>query len=121
LNKLEGLKQEFAEVGVFVSVASADSLEKAQSDVEEFGWTVPVAYGLTVDHMRALGLYVSEMPESGHRFSEPGLFVINPDRSIQILGISNAASCRPDLDVVLDGIKGIQARGLPIFGTVVDL
>lgn len=120
LSKLESLAAAFADIGVSVAIASADSLEDARADVTEFGWTVPVGHGLTTAQMQALGLYISQMPDSGRRFSEPGLFVTNPDGVIQVLGISNAASCRPDLDVILDGIKGIQTRGLPIFGTVME-
>ncbi|NRA22336.1 MAG: hypothetical protein HRU05_17830 [Oceanospirillaceae bacterium] len=44
--------------------------------------------------------------------------MINPEQKIQIMGIGDTASCRPDLHVLLDGIKGIQSRALPLMGTI---
>ncbi len=116
LNKLEALKSDFEDAGVSIVIATADPQEKAQGDVDEFGWTMPVAYDLSLSDIKALGLYMSQH-DDGRYFAEPGLFVTNPKLEIQVMGIGNAASCRPDLDVILDGIKGIQSRGLPIFGT----
>ncbi len=118
--KLQNLLPEFEALGVEVVTASADPSEKAKADVEEEGWTFPVAYDLSIPQMEALGLYISDPAspnETDRPFAEPGLFVVNDQRKLHVLGISNAASCRPDLDVVLDGIKGIQTRGLPVRGT----
>jgi len=99
-------------------VVCADSIEKVRADIEEFQWTFPIAYGLSVSSIKTLGLWAS-VHADGSAFAEPGVFLINPENKIQVMGISNAASCRPDLEVLLDGINGIQTRGLPIFGTVV--
>lgn len=121
LNKLNGMRDGFAERGVSIVIASADPLEKAEADIAEFGWSVPCAYGLTEDDMARLGLYISDPSspkETDRRFAEPGLFVTNTDNLLHVVGISNAASCRPDLDVVLDGIRGIQTNNLPVRGLV---
>ncbi|MHA1566177.1 MAG: hypothetical protein ACTSX7_12760 [Alphaproteobacteria bacterium] len=75
-----------------------------------------MVYGLTVSDLKTLGLYMSQHVD-GKYYAEPGLFVINADQKLQIVGIGNAASCRPDLDVILDGINGIQTRNLPIART----
>ena len=117
LSKLQNLLPSIAQLNVRVIVVSADPIEKVQSDIEEFQWTFPIAYGLSISSIKALGLWASAQAD-GSVFSEPGVFLINPEHHIQVMSISNAASCRPDLEVLLDGINGIQTRGLPIFGTV---
>lgn len=118
--KLQALLPEFKALGVNLITASADPREKAEADVADEGWTFPVAYDLTIPQMQSLGLYISDPAspnETDRPFAEPGLFVVNDEGKLHVVGISNAASCRPDLDIVLDGIKGIQTRGLPVRGT----
>jgi len=110
---------ELDELHTDVIVASADPLEKAQADRDEFGWRFPLAYGLSIEQTRTLDLYVSEpasAQETDRPFAEPGLVLVNPDGAVQVVARSNSASFRPDLDVVLDGIRGIQKRGLPVRG-----
>lgn len=122
LKTLDGLRDEAQADGIAVMAVSADPKEKADADVAEFGWRFPVGYGLTLDQMRALGLYISEPrspQETDRPFAEPGLFVINPDNRIQIIDISNAPFARPDLAGILRGIKFAQSKGYPIRGTAV--
>ena len=65
LTKLEGLKADFEGIGTEAVTLSGDPKEKAVALVEELGLTMPVAYGLGMDQMRTLGLYISEpRPES---------------------------------------------------------
>jgi len=119
LGKLQALLPAFAEEGVRVLVASADPPERAAADRDEFGWTFPLGHSLSLGDMAALGLFVSDpasAQETDRPFAEPGLFVVNGDGLVHVMAVSNAASCRPDLDVVLDGIRGIRAKGLPIRG-----
>lgn len=119
LSKLDGMRDAFADLGVDVFLASADPKERAEADVAEFGWKIPCAYGLSESDMETLGLYISDPAspqETDRRFAEPGLFIVNPDNQLHVVGLSNSASCRPDLDVVLDGIRGIQNKNLPVRG-----
>ena len=91
-----------------VVVVSADTLEKAQADQAEFGWTFDLCYGLTEDQMRALGLYISDPlseAETTGRFAEPGTFAIKPDGTLMLVDISNGPASRPDLDELLDGMR----------------
>lgn len=118
---LDGMVEDFKATGVSVVAASADPKEKADADIAEFGWRFPVAYGMSTDQMRALGLYISEprsAQETDRPFAEPGLFVINPEGRVQIVEISNAPFARPDLAGILHGIKVIQERNYPIRGTM---
>jgi peroxiredoxin len=117
LNELSG---SFAAAQISIAALSADTRERALADVDQFGWTFPVGYGLTVDQMRELGLYVSSprsAAETDHLFSEPGLFVINPQGLTQIIDISNAPFARPDLEALLAGLQFVIASSYPPRGT----
>ena len=112
---------EFRAAGVAVVAVSADTKEKAATDVAEFGWRFPVGYGLTPDQMRTLGLYISEPrspQETDRPFAEPGLFAVNPDGGMQIVDISNAPFARPDLALVLRGIRMAIDKNYPVRGTM---
>ena len=118
LNAMQG---DLRAAGISTLAVSADPKEKAAADVAEFGWTFPVGYGLTVAQMRTLGLYISEPrspQETDRPFAEPGLFVINPAGDIQIIDISNAPFARPDLAMILNGIKFAIEKNYPIRGTL---
>lgn len=119
LKTLNELLEDFRTAGVAVSVLSADTLEQAKADAEKYRWQFPVAYGLTTDQMRQLGLYVSSPlspEETDHPFPEPGLFVINSEGRAQIIDISNAPFARPDLKSLLGGLQYVVAKAYPIRG-----
>lgn len=119
LAQLNELLPTFAELETEVVAVSADPEERAAADVVQHGWRFQVAYGLTPTQMRALGLYISDPTgpqETDRQFAEPGVFVINAEGLLHIVGVSNAASCRPDLALLADGIRGARTRGLPIRG-----
>ena len=119
LNKLNEALSSWVEV-TDVVVVSADSLEKALADKEEFGWDFDLCYGLTEAQMRGLGLYVStplSEAETSHLFSEPGTFAIRPDGTLMLVDISNGPAARPDLEELLDGMKFNIANNRPVRGT----
>jgi peroxiredoxin len=120
LGGLNAMLDDFGAAGVDVVAVSGDPKEKAVVEAEEEGWTFPVAYDLSVEQMRELGLYISQ-PRSDHEtdrpFPEPALFVINPTGQLQIIDVSNAPFARPDLVMVLKGLKFIIEKDYPIRGT----
>jgi peroxiredoxin len=121
LKTLDEMIEAFREAGISVAALSADPVEKAAADVDSQGWRFPVGFGLTVEEMATLGLYASEPrspPETDRPFSEPGLFVINPAGNVQVIDVSNAAYARPDLQMVLAGLKLVQEKHLPVRGTL---
>ena len=83
----------------------------------------PIAYGLTQQQMKQLGLYISSPrseQETDHNFAEPAMFVVNEQGILQAVNISNAPYLRPELDVVVRGLKFIKEQNnYPIRGTVV--
>lgn len=120
-NILEGMKNAWEEAGFNIVTVSADPEEKAQSDVNEFGWTFDIGYDLTEEQMRALDLYISDPltpDETDRRFAEPGIFCIRPDGTIQIAAISNGPAARPDLAELLDGMIFTIENDKPARGMV---
>lgn len=120
LAQLEETQGQFHEIGVDVVVASGDPEAKAQVMTDEKGLSLPMGYGLSVEQMNTLGLYVSDprsAQETDRPFAEPGLFVINGEGRIQMVDVSNAPFLRPDLPGVLSGITFIRNNDYPIRGT----
>jgi peroxiredoxin len=120
LKTLDDLLEDFRSIGTEVVAVSGDPKEKAESEVSEEGWRFPVAYDLSPEEMRTLGLYISEPrspQETDRLFPEPGLFVVNPKGKAHIIDVSNAPFARPDLQGVLNGLKFIRERDYPIRGT----
>lgn len=119
LNKLNAALSDWTAV-MDVAVLSADTLEKARADKEEFGWDFDLAYGLNESQMRALGLYVSDPlseAETTDRFAEPGAFGMRPDGSLMLVDISNGPAARPDLEELLDGMIFNIKNDRPVRGT----
>ena len=120
LAQLQDLASEFDDAGADIIAVSGDGLVKAKEQVEKGGLTVPLAYGLTTEQMTEMGLYISNPrspEETDQPFPEPGLFVLTPDREIQIIDISNAPFSRPDLQAILRGLNFARSKGYPIRGT----
>jgi len=121
LNKLESMQSKWRDAGFGILAVSADPQEKAQADVDEFGWTFPLACDLQEKDMHNLGLYISDPltpDETDRRFAEPGIFVLRPDNTVQIAAISNGPSARPDLEELLDGMIFTIDNDKPARGTV---
>lgn len=119
LTALNAMQAEFAAAGVKVWALSSDPLDRARSEAEEQGWTLPILAELTEHQMRELGLYISSPrapDETDRNFAEPGAFVLNEKNQVQIVDVSNAPFARPDLKGLLDGIRFVQARHYPIRG-----
>ncbi len=119
LNKLDAALDDWTQQ-MDVVVASADSLEKAQADKEEFGWRFDLCHSLSEAQMRALGLYVSDPlseAETTHRFAEPGAFGLRPDGTLLLVDISNGPAARPDLVELLDGMTFNIEKDRPVRGT----
>lgn len=120
LSGLDELRQAYADVNAEIVAVSADPEERAQADVDEFGWKFELGYGLTLDQMRELGVYVSaprSPKETEWPFPEPSVFVVNPEGKVQFVDISNSPWARPDLAEIASGIKYLQDNeGYPIRG-----
>lgn len=122
LQELDQIVAPLAALGIEVVAVSADSEERASVQIKEAGIDFAVGYGLTVEQMQSLGLYISG-PRHGMDvegpFSEPGLFVVNEDRELRMVDIANAPFLRPQLGSVVNGLKFMRGRteAIPANGT----
>lgn len=98
LDELNQVLPELHQLNIDVVAVSADSQERANSQIAEVNPDFPVGYDLSIDQMKQLGLFVSG-PNLGmgaeRPFAEPGLFVINDEGNLQMIDISNVPFARP--------------------------
>ncbi|MEM7393467.1 MAG: peroxiredoxin-like family protein [Verrucomicrobiota bacterium] len=122
LNSLEAWREPLAEIGVDLAAVSGDSREQLESHLEKLDVSFPLYYGLTLEQMQRLGLYISHPrseQETDHPFAEPGLFVINADHQVQVVDLSNNPFVRPELEPLVSGLTWIRnpENNYPIRGT----
>ena len=123
LAALHELKGDFLAAGVDVIVVSADTEEKAAAHAgDKLALTMEVGYGLTIEQMKQLGLYISHPrspQETDRPFAEPGIFVVNEKGQLHVVDISNNPFVRPELSKLLSGLRWIRdpANNYPIRGT----
>lgn len=122
LNQLQEFKSKLADIGVEIIAVSGDSKAQLESHLEQLDVDFPLAYGLTIEQMEELGLYISNPrspQETDHPFAEPGLFVVNQEGKVHVVDISNNPFLRPDLQTLINGIAWIRDPNnhYPIRGT----
>ena len=122
LNKLADYRRRLLQIGIDVAAVSADSKEQLQEHLNRLDVNFPLFYGLTLEQMQDLGLYISvprSEQETDHNFAEPGLFVINSDGKLQVVDLSNNPFARPDFEVLVSGLEWIRSpdNDYPIRGT----
>ena len=100
LARLTELTADLAGRNIEVVAISADRNDRAEADVKEFGWPFEVGYGLALETMHAMGLYISEPRyalETDGPYAEPALFALSPRGTAEVINISNARFSLPDL------------------------
>lgn len=120
LGQLNEMKADFDKMNVQIVAVSTDPEEKAKKTASELGLDFEVAYGLSIDQARDLGLYIStpmDSTETDQPFAEPGMFFIRPDGGLHFDEVSSAPFCRPDLEMVKMGIGIIHEKDYPARGT----
>ena len=113
--------QAFAKAGVDILAVSADSKQQLEQHLEKLDISFTIAYGLTEQQMKALGLYISlqrSEAETDHNFAEPGLFVVNEHDNLHVVDLSNNPFVRPELGALTRGFAWIRnpANDYPIRG-----
>ena len=119
LKRLEELREGFAKAGAELVCVSADPLEKARAVVDKHGLGFPVAYGLSIEEMRELGLYISDprsAEETDRPFAEPATFAVNEEGLLHLIEISNTPFNRADLAELLDTMEWVKENNYPIRG-----
>ncbi|HEY9136566.1 MAG TPA: peroxiredoxin-like family protein [Pseudomonadales bacterium] len=120
LGQINEMKADFDKMNVQLVAVTTDPEEKAKKFADELGLNFELAYGLSIDQARDLGLYIStpmDSTETDQPFAEPGLFFIRPDGGLHFAEVSSAPFCRPDLEMIKMGIGFIQDKDYPARGT----
>ena len=120
LNALEKFNTRLNAIGIDLAVVSGDSKAQLERHFTELNISYPIYYGLTIEQMQDLGLYISNprsANETDHPFSEPGLFIINESGDVQIIDISNSPAVRPELETLVSGMEWVRDNDYPIRGT----
>ena len=122
LEEIGARLSEVTDRGISPFAISMDNEERAMAVDEEWDThDLPLVYDLTEDEARRWGLYISQGREDSEEpavFSEPGLFVLKPDRTLHFAVTQNMPFTRPSIDELLEGIDYTVKNGYPTRGTL---
>lgn len=124
LRDLDRIAVEFKERGVEPIIVSTDTKERAEQTKEDWGLkNLTVGYGLSIDKAREWGLYISNGRgktsigiEEPAQFSEPGLFLIQPDCTLYAATVATMPFARPHFKEVLSAVEFIVQKNYPARG-----
>eukprot|EP01032_Pedospumella_encystans_P019832 gene19832-22542_t len=110
----ENLKR-LSDADIEVIAVSADGIAASQTLSETLGGLkFTIATGLTVPHMRELGLYISNPTayiEQTFSFAEPAFFLLNQDGTIRYVSVANnPIAGRVNVDALLMAVAYVNER-----------
>ena len=121
LGELQARIADFSALGVEVVAISMDTAERANRARAEWDVNgIPLAYDLSEDKAGEFGLYISSARGDHElaRFSEPALFLVNPDQTLFGASIQTMPFTRPPFDELLQGLRYVKEHGYPARGEV---
>jgi len=129
LGELETKLPDFAKRGVSVVALSSDAAERAERAKNEWKLAnLRLGYGLDLAVARAWGLYISTGRgrtsagvEEPALFSEPGLFLVRPERTLYFASVQTMPFARPHFGDILAALDFVIAKDYPARGEVVNL
>lgn len=124
LKELEKQTPEFAKRGVGTIAISSDKIERAKEMAKKIeSKELRFGYDLTLKKAREWGLYISTSRgktsigiEEPALFSEPGLFLINPDRSLYYGSVQTMPFVRPHFSELVAALDFAIANNYPARG-----
>jgi len=122
LTELNRLCNKFAQNGVEVIAISADTKERAQKAVKDWGLdSLKVGFSFDLHKAEDWGLYVSARVEGSkieepEHFLEPALFIINPDDTLYASSVQNMPFARPQPSDLLEAVKFVTEQHYPARG-----
>lgn len=124
LKELARLTPDFASRGVATVAISSDGEVRAQAMAEKVGPSdLRIGYSLSLAVAREWGLFISTSRgktsigiEEPALFAEPGLFLVNPDRTLYYMSVQTMPFVRPHFSELLGAVdfaieKNYPARG----------
>lgn len=127
LSAVQANLKAFAERDVTVTAISCDTKERAEEMVANWHLSgLRVAHDLTPELARQWGLFITAARgttslgvEEPPLFSEPGLFLINPDGTLFFSSIQTMPFVRPRPEDILNAVDYIRKNDYPPRGDVV--
>ncbi len=124
LRDLDRNAQDFKKRGVETIIVSTDTKERAEQTKEDWSLkNLNVGYGLSIDKAREWGLYISTGRgktsagiEEPAQFSEPGLFLIQPDCTLYAASVATMPFARPHFKEVMSAVDFIVEKNYPARG-----
>lgn len=120
LRELDTMLDDLAEAGIDEVVAlSGDGRERAEQTLRDWELTrTRVAYDLSEQQMREWDLYLSKGVKDGEPdlFSEPALFLVQPDGTVYSAHVQSMPFARPHLKNLLATIGWIRENEYPARG-----
>ncbi len=120
MKEIEAHLGQAAAQGIEVVTISMDSEERARDTHAEIATEkLKIGYGMDAATARSWDLYMSSgRPDTAEPeiFSEPGLFVIDPEGKIFFAQTQSAPFTRPDFGKLLGGLKFVVENNYPARG-----
>ena len=124
LTDLEKHVDAFSERGVGVIAVSSDDKSRAVSMAEKISANkLRIAYGLDLPKAKEWGLYISASKgktsigiEEPDLFSEPGLFMVTPDRALYYGSVQTMPFSRPHFSELIGGLDFVIPNNYPARG-----
>ena len=124
MKEIDALMDQAADQGIGVVAVSMDSEDRARDTHAEIETTkLPIGYGMTEAAAREWGLYITTGRDGTAEpavFSEPGLFVVQPDGVIFFAQKQSAPFTRPDFAKLLGGLKFASEKNYPARGDLTE-
>lgn len=120
LSEIDRRLEELKEAGIGRAVAvSMETQDRSAQVVQRWHLeSLPVAYGLTEGQARSWGLNLSTAikDDEPELFNEPGIFILDRDRTLFWSSTATMPFGRPGLDDIIAGLRYAQANGYPARG-----
>ena len=129
LKDLESKLPEFEKRGVSVVALSSDDAERGGKTKQDWGLpNLRIGYAADLKTARSWGLYISTGRgktsigiDEPALFSEPGLFLLKPDRTLYFGAVQTMPFSRPHFADILTALDFVIAKNYPARGEVVNL
>lgn len=124
LSELEKLTPAFAERGVGTIAISSDGEDRAKAMADKIGAkNLRIGYDLSLGKAREWGLYISTSRgktsigiEEPALFSEPGLFLVSPDRTLYYGSVQTMPFVRPHFSELVGALDFAIKNAYPARG-----
>ncbi|MGB3184155.1 MAG: redoxin domain-containing protein [Cyclobacteriaceae bacterium] len=120
LHDIQVKLKDFKDLDTEVFAVSCDNAERAGMARDEWHIPdVPVGYAMSIEEARNWGLYVSEGRSNlePEQFSEPGIFILQPDGKLYASVVQTMPFSRPSINQLIKDLDYIIQNNYPPRGT----